>query len=374
MDLDGKKMVLHDQHIALGARVIEFAGFAMPVWYEGQGIIAEHMAVRKGAGIFDLSHMGEIFFRGKTAYDYLQHVLCNDLRKIGNGGCQYTLLPRPEGGVVDDLLIYQINPSSYFAVVNASNIQKDYRWFVEQNEKGGFGVEIENRSDEYALIAVQGPKSEQVLTAAGFSNVHCDFPFTFRRFKFKNVRVILSATGYTGERGFELIVKADSAVWLWQELLEAGRPLDLIPVGLGARDTLRLEAGLCLYGNDLDDTTTVMEANLEWTIGWDKEFLGREALERQKQRGVKRLLFGLTVEGKSGSPRHGARVLTPTGEDAGVVTSGSFSPYLGRNIAFCYLQPELAQEGQKLQVEVRGKLAPAAATRPPFVKHRLYKP
>lgn len=354
--------------------MVEFAGFVMPVWYQNQGIITEHTAARKNAGIFDLSHMGEIFFRGDRAYEFLQYVLCNDLRKIGNGGCQYTLLPRPEGGVVDDLIIYQTNPTSYFAVVNASNIEKDFNWFVEQNEEGGFGVEIRNRSDEYSLIAVQGPRTEEVLTAAGFANVHCDIPFTFRRLKHKNVRVILSVTGYTGERGFELIVKNNSAAWLWDELMTAGRPMGMIPVGLGARDTLRLEAGLCLYGNDLDDTTSVMEANLEWTIGWNKEFLGRELLERQKEQGVERLLFGLTVEKKLGAPRHGARVLNLEGDDVGVVTSGALSPHLGRSIAFCYLRPKLAVEERELQVEIRGKRVPATTAKPPFVKHRLYNP
>jgi len=376
MDPEPKKTPLYNEHIRLSGKMVEFAGYSMPVWYQGkgQGVIEEHLCVRNNVGIFDLSHMGELFFYGSEAYDFLQFVLCNDLRKIGNGGCQYTLLPTEDGGVVDDLIIYQITPESYFAVVNAVNIQKDHDWLTKWKEERGYEVKIDNRSDELSLIAIQGPRSEEVLTEAGFRNVHCYLPFTHGKVKFGGYTLYLSATGYTGERGFELIVDNEHAEELWETLMEVGRKFDLKPVGLGARDSLRLEAGLCLYGHELDLSTSVLEANLAWTVCMNKNFLGKEKLQEQSEKGLKKILFGIKTEREAGIPRQNAKIFDESGMDVGWVTSGGFSPVLNCGIAFCYLKPEFAQEGRKLQVEIRGKKVPALASKPPFVKHRLYKP
>jgi len=367
MNAEPRRTPLYDLHVALGAKMVEFAGYLMPVWYPS-GIVKEHQAVRENVGIFDLTHMGEFFIEGPRAFDFVQHLTCNDVRKIGNGGVQYTLFPTPEGGVVDDLLVYQLNPEHYLMVVNAANIDQDWAWV---NRHNSFGVELTNASYAYSLIAVQGPHCEEVLTRAGFKHVAYDHPFTFRQVKHGGERLFLCVTGYTGERGFEIIVRNEQAPELWEELMAAGRERGLMPVGLGARDTLRLEAGMCLYGHELNETTSVMEANLAWTVGWGKDFIGKEVLVRQQREGTSRLLFGLVVEKRFGSPRPGAVVLEG-GREAGLVTSGSYSPTLDRNIAFCYLLPELCVPGREVTVEVRGKQVPAATVKPPFVKHRLF--
>jgi len=368
MDSTTKRTPLYDTHVKLGAKMVDFAGYMMPVWYPA-GIVKEHLAVRNGVGIFDLTHMGEFFIKGERAFDFVQHVTCNDVRKIGNGGVQYTLFTTPEGGVVDDLLVYQINPEYYMMVVNGSNIDKDWEWVNRHND---VGVELKNSSDGYSLIAVQGPRCEDVLTATGFEDVAYDHPFAFRRVKREGKRVYLCVTGYTGERGFELIIQNAGAQSLWNDLVAAGADLGITPVGLGARDTLRLEAGMCLYGHELDDTTSVIEANLGWTVGWDKDFLGKDVLVRHKANGTDRLLFGLTVEKKFGSPRPGAKIFAE-GTDVGVVTSGSYAPSLENNIAFCYLHPAACEAGRELTVDVRKKQVPATTVKPPFIRHRLFE-
>lgn len=368
MEADIKKTPLYDKHVALGAKMVEFAGYMMPVWYP-TGIVKEHLAVRNSVGIFDLTHMGEFFIKGPRAFEFIQHITCNDVRRIGNGGVQYTLFPTPEGGVVDDLLVYQLNPDSYMMVVNAANIDKDWAWVNKQNN---FGVELTNSSDEYALIAVQGPRTEEVLMRAGFTNVAYDHPFTFRKVKRDGDQLFLCVTGYTGERGFEIIVKNAGAAKLWDDLMEAGKGLDLLPIGLGARDTLRLEAALCLYGHELEKDTSVVEANLNWAIGWTKEFLGKDVLVRHRDEGTKRLLYGIVVDKQFGSPRPGSKVYDRD-KEIGVVTSGAPSPVLDKGIAFCYIRPESCEPGRELAVEIRGKHAPALAVKPPFVKHRLFE-
>jgi aminomethyltransferase len=368
MDETAVKTALYDRHVQLGAKMVEFAGYLMPVWYP-TGIVKEHLAVREGVGVFDLSHMGEFFIKGPRAWEFVQHLCCNDLRKIGNGGVQYTLFATPEGGVVDDLLVYQLNPEHIMMVVNASNIAKDWEWV---NRNNNFGVELTNASDEYSLIAVQGPDTEKVLEAAGYKGVAHEHPFTFRRIKHNGVPLFQCVTGYTGERGFELIAANEHAPALWDELMAAGAPHGLTPIGLGARDTLRLEAGMCLYGHELSDTTSVLEANLEWTVGWNTGFAGEELLGKQKAEGLKRILGGITVEKEHGSPRPHAKIYAD-GSPAGEVTSGAPSPVLDKGIAFCYLRPDLLEEGRQVEVEVRGKRVPATVVRPPFVKHRLFK-
>ncbi len=375
-----RKTPLYEKHLQLNGKIIEFANYLLPVWYQSPdlGSIKEHLAVRNSAGMFDLSHMGEIFISGERAFDFLQYVLCNDLRKIGNGGCQYTLLPTEEGGVVDDLIVYQFNPEHYLLVVNAINIENDFNWLCKWNDEKKYQVSIDNRSYEYGLLAVQGPRSEDVLTEAGFENVHCILPFTFRRVKHKEIEVFLSATGYTGERGFELICKNDYLVPLWEELWQAGEKSNvndqslIKPVGLGARDSLRVEAGYCLYSHELNLETSVLEANLGWTVNFHKEFVGDKFLLEQGKSGVKKLLFGLKVEREYGTPRQGARIFTLELEEIGYVTSGVYSPVLECSIALCFLKQEYAKPKMNVLVEARGKNVPAILTKPPFVKHRLY--
>lgn len=359
-----RRTALYDRHASLGARMGEFAGFDMPLWYEG--IVAEHHAVRTAVGLLDLSHMGEIFIAGPQAFDLVQWLTCNDLRRIGDGQCQYTLFPTPDGGVVDDLIAYQINPESYMLVVNASNVAKDHAWILEHNR---FDCQVVNRSDDYSLVAVSGPKTDALLDAAGFKGISEQKAFTFRNTKIKGNKVIVAGTGYTGERGFELIVENDKAVWLWDLLMEAGQPHGVKPVGLGARDTLRLEMGYSLYGHELSDSISVLEANLEWTVRFGPGFIGKEVLQRQKAEGVKRLVTGIVMEEKGGSPRHGSAVYSTDGNEIGSVTSGSFSPSLQNGIAMALIDSEDAVAGSKVLVELRGKRLAGTVTSVPFYKN-----
>jgi aminomethyltransferase len=358
-----KHTALYDRHLALGARMGEFAGFDMPLWYEG--IVAEHLAVRSGVGLFDLSHMGEVYIEGRQAFDLVQALTCNDVRRIGDGQCQYTLFPTPEGGVVDDLIVYQINPEHYLLVVNASNVDKDFDWIVAHNS---FDCSVTDRSAELSLVAVQGPKTDALLEAAGLKNIAAQRAFTFKQTKLKNNRLTVAGTGYTGERGFELIIENDKAGWLWDTLVEAGQSLGVKPIGLGARDTLRLEMGYSLYGHELSDTISVLEANLEWTLRLGPDFVGKDFLVRQHAAGVKRLVTGVVMDDKGGSPRHSAPVFSPDGSEIGAVTSGSFSPSLSTGIALALLEVEHTQPGTKVMVELRGKRLPATVTPVPFYK------
>lgn len=358
-----KHTALYDKHLALGARLGGFAGFEMPLWYTG--IKNEHLSVRGKVGLFDLSHMGEIFIKGRQAFDLIQYLTCNDLRRIGDGQCQYTLLPTPAGGVVDDLIVYQFNPEDYMLVVNASNIEKDYAWIVEHND---LDCEVHNRSDEFSLIAVQGPRTDDLMRAAGFKNVKSQKLFTFRRTKLDGKRVIVAGTGYTGERGFELIVDNADAGWLWDRLMEAGREFEAQPVGLGARDTLRLEMAYSLYGHELTDEISVLEANLAWTVRFGPDFLGKEVLLKQHDEGVQRTIAGIVLEDKRGAPRHSAPVSSSVGEQIGVVTSGSFSPSLDVGIGLVLIPPEHATVGEQVLVGIRGTSAPATLVELPFYK------
>jgi aminomethyltransferase len=356
-----KHTALYDYHVELGARMGEFAGFEMPLWYSG--IKDEHLAVRNKVGIFDLSHMGEIFISGRQAFDLVQYLTCNDIRRIGDGQCQYTLLPTPEGGVVDDLIAYQLSPEEYMLVVNASNIDKDYAWIEKHNS---FNCEVVNRSDEMSLVAVQGPRTDELLTAFGLKTIKSQKPFTFRRIKLQGNRITVAGTGYTGERGFELIVENKEAPWLWGELLKAGAEFDAQPIGLGARDTLRLEMAYSLYGNELSDSISVLEANLGWTVRFGPDFIGREILLKQHQEGVKRTIAGLVVAANTGAPRHGSTVYAGGELAVGTVTSGSFSPSLERGIGLALIQPEHAEVGGALEVEIRGKRTAAKVVELPF--------
>jgi aminomethyltransferase len=341
----------------------EFAGFEMPMWYGG--IRSEHQSVRSGVGLLDLSHMGEIFIAGPQAYELVQHLTCNDIRRIGDGQCQYTLFPTEQGGVVDDLIAYQISPESYMLVVNASNVAKDHEWIVDNNR---FDCTIDNRSDEMSLVAVAGPKTDELLSRAGFRNIEKQAAFTFRNLKLDGKKIICAGTGYTGERGFELIVENADALWLWDRLMDAGELSGAVPVGLGARDTLRLEMAYSLYGHELSDEISVLEANLAWTVRLGKDFIGKAHLQKQASEGVSRIIAGIVVDENVGAPRHGAPVFSHSGPQIGYVTSGSFSPSLEKGIALCLIETAHAATESTLQVEIRGKRADARVVETPFYK------
>ena len=365
MEQQTKRTALYDKHTSLGARMGAFAGFEMPLWYEG--IKAEHLAVRSKAGIFDLSHMGEFFIEGREAFDLVQHLTCNDIRRIGDGQCQYTLLPTPEGGVVDDLIAYQFNPEKYMLVVNASNIDKDFDWVTKHNK---FDCMATDRSDDYSLVAVQGPLTNDILTDFGIKGIKGQKLFTFRQLKVDGHRVIVAGTGYTGERGFELIVKNEDAAWLWDRLMGLQEKYGLAPVGLGARDTLRLEMAYSLYGHELSDSISVLEANLGWTVRFGPDFIGKEYLQKQQEEGVKRIIAGLVTEGAKDVPRQEAAVLDASGNQIGEITSGSFSPSLERGIGLALVDPAVGNPGTELQVMVRNKPAKATVVELPFYNPR----
>lgn len=359
-----KRTALYDRHVALGARMGEFAGYEMPLWYTG--IVSEHLAVRSKVGLFDLSHMGEIFISGREAFDLIQRLTCNDLRRIGDGQCQYTLFPTPEGGTIDDLIVYQFSPEDYMLVVNASNCDKDYAWIVEHNT---FDCTVNNRSDELSLVAVQGPDTDKLLKAFGLKSIDRQQAFTFKQTKVQGNKLIVAGTGYTGERGFEIIVENDLACWLWDRLMELGVEFGAAPIGLGARDTLRLEMAYSLWGHELSDTISILEANLSWAMRLGPEFIGKEFLVRQKAEGIRRVITGLIVEGgNQGAPRHAAPVYSATGKEIGYITSGSFSPSLQKGIALALLPAESSELGTPLLVDIRGKRVAAKVCETPFYK------
>ena len=358
MDEKLKCTPLHDEHVRLGAKIIPFAGFEMPVHYV-DGIVAEHGAVRGYAGLFDVSHMGELIVRGDDPVGFLQHVATNDVSKLEVGQAQYTVLCQEDGGALDDCLVYRF-PDHYMVVVNASNRDQDRDWI--RGFAGNYGVDVQDRSDEIALLALQGPQAQAVLAR------HTDLPlddieyYHFREGDVAGARAIVSRTGYTGEDGFELYVAGEDAAALWRTLLDADAQLK--PAGLGARDALRLEVGYILYGNDLDVNHTPLEAGLGWVVKFDKEFVGREALARQKKEGVREKLVGLQLE-ERGFPRHGY-VVRQDGEPVGEVTSGLLSPTLDRGIALAYVAAEAAGKGTRLEVMIRDRAVPATVVRPPF--------
>lgn len=360
---DVKLTALHQRHIDLGARMGEFAGFMMPLWYSS--IKEEHDSVRNGVGICDLSHMGEFFISGRQAFDLCQYLTCNDLRRIGDWQCQYTLFPTQEGGVVDDLIVYQQNPENYMMVVNASNVDKDFAWVTKHNN---FDCTVENASEQYSLVAIQGPRTDELLQAFGIRNIASQAQFTWKRMKVQDRSIILAGTGYTGERGFELIVANEDATWLWDQLMRVGQQFGVKPIGLGARDTLRLEMAYSLYGHELDDTTSPLEAGLPFYVRTNVDFLGAEVLRAQEANGVSRKVCGLMVteEKRAAAPRHGAPVYSETGDDIGIVTSGSFSPSLDKGIALASLTKGYWAPGTTVQIEIRGRRMSAEVVNLPF--------
>src|SRR4051812_45897611 len=357
-----KQTPLYGRHKALGARVIDFGGWAMPVQYSG--ILDEHKAVREAAGIFDVSHMGEVWFRGPRAAEAVQRLVTNDVGKLADGGAMYSCACRPTGGIVDDLIIYRVKADEFLIVVNASNVDKDFGWFVEQ---AGSICEIVNRSDETGLLAVQGPKAVALVESIADRTLADLKSFTFRDAVIGGVAAQAARTGYTGEDGFELFAPAGDVGKLWDALLDAGQSVGLKPIGLGARDTLRLEAKLSLYGNDIDEEHTPHEAGLTWVVK-GKGFIGEEALARQKAEGVQRKLVGFVMK-ERGTARHGYQIVDG-GAPVGVVTSGSLGPTVGVNIGLGYVPTALAQAGTRLQIDCRGKSAAAEVVNGAFYKRR----
>jgi aminomethyltransferase len=358
-----KTVALHATHQELGAKIVPFAGYAMPVRYSSD--LEEHHAVRRGVGIFDVSHMGEFRLRGPQALDLIQRTTSNDASKLQPGKAQYSCLPNTEGGIVDDLLVYMLGENDYFLVVNASNIDKDWEWLHKHNTEG---VEMENVSDRLSLFAVQGPKAAealQVLTDVDLKNLPY---YSFVQGTFAGAPgVLISATGYTGAGGFELYIPNEHAPQVWQRIMDAGQPFGLKPIGLGARDTLRLEMGFCLYGNDIDDTTSPLEAGLGWITKFTKDFTNSDALKAQKAAGVQRKLVGFVMDGPGGLPRSHYPLVDTQGERIGEVTSGGQSPTLSRGIGLGYVKTELAAPGTQIFVQVRGKNLPATVSKLPLV-------
>ena len=341
-----------EKHIALGAKMHEFAGYNMPIEYSG--IIDEHLTVCNGVGVFDVSHMGEFWVKGPHALDFLQKVTSNNVAALVPGKIQYTCFPNEDGGIVDDLLVYQYEPEKYLLVVNASNIEKDWNWCISHNTEG---AELENSSDNMAQLAVQGPKAIQALQKLTDINL-ADIPYyTFKVGEFAGEKnVIISNTGYTGAGGFELYFYPDAAMKVWDAVFEAGAEFGIKPIGLGARDTLRLEMGFCLYGNDLDDTTSPIEAGLGWITKFvdGKNFTNRSMLEKQKAEGTVRKLVGFEMIDR-GIPRHGYELTTAEGDKIGVVTSGTMSPIRKIGIGMGYVKPEYSKVGTEICIDMRGR-------------------
>jgi aminomethyltransferase len=356
-----KRTPLHEIHVALGGKIVPFAGYEMPVQYAG-GITAEHRAVRESCGIFDVSHMGEFWITGDRAVDFVNHVTTNDVAALAVGQVQYSTILNDRGTIEDDCLVYRF-ADRIMMVVNASNAAKDFAQIEPHASR--FGVTLTDASDETALLAVQGPDAAAVLQPLTRTDLGAIRYYHLAEGVVAGHQAIVSRTGYTGEDGFELYFPNGSAVPLWNAIVNTGR---VTPCGLGARDTLRLEMGMALYGNDIDDTTTPLEAGLAWLVKLGKgEFVGRDALVAQKERGLTRRLVGFTMAERN-FPRHGYPVFHDR-QPSGVVCSGTMSPTLGIPIGTCYLPLAATKEGTTFEIEIRGKRVPAAVTKPPFYKH-----
>lgn len=355
-----KRTPLHSVHVELGANLIDFGGWHLPVRYVGD--LKEHHAVRQKVGLFDVSHMGQIWVRGPGALELLQHTTCNDVLLLKDFQIQYSAITTPTGCFIDDILIYRQASDSYFVVVNASNQEKDFKWFQENNT---FGAELVFASDDYAQLALQGPLSIDVLKSLTDVPVETIPYYHFVNTHLNQIPVLLSRTGYTASDGYELYVDSKHAIPLWNMLMEAGAHHQIMPCGLGARDSLRIEGKMALYGNDIDETTSVLEANLGWIIKWNKgSFIGKEALLQQKEQGLTRKLIGFEMLEK-GIARHGYPVYQGS-NPIGVVTSGVLSPTLGKPIGLAYLQLKESSIGNEFQVEIRGKRFRASVVKTPF--------
>lgn len=358
-----KHIPLRHIHEALGAKMVDFAGFYMPVQYEG--VTIEHETVRNGIGVFDVSHMGEFLLSGENALNLIQKVCSNDASTIEIGKAQYSCLPNENGGIIDDLIIYRMKEDQYLLVVNASNIDKDWNWISKHND---LGVEMRNLSEDYALLAIQGPKSieaMQSLTSVNLSEIPY---YSFVVGDFAGIQnVIISATGYTGSGGFEIYCKNDEVEQIWNKVFEAGASFEIKPIGLAARDTLRLEMGFCLYGNDIDDTTSPLEAGLGWITKFTKDFINSENLKKQKEEGVKRKLVGFELL-ERGIPRHDYEIADATGNIIGKVTSGTMAPSVGKGIGLGYVTTENSKPETEIFIKIRNNNVRAKVVKTPFYK------
>ncbi len=359
-----KSTALTNKHISLGAKMVPFAGYNMPVSYSG--LNDEHLTVRNGVGVFDVSHMGEFRLKGEKALDLIQQVTSNDASKLSDGKIQYTCLPNKDGGIVDDLLVYRYKANEYYLIVNASNIEKDWNWIKQFNT---YGVEMLDMSDNTSLLAVQGPKAIlalQKLTTVDLSKMEY---YTFCIDKMAGIdNVIISNTGYTGAGGFEIYVDNANTEKMWDAIFEAGKEFDIKPIGLGARDTLRLEMGFCLYGNDIDDTTSPIEAGLGWITKFTKDFTNRTAIEAQKISGVTKKLVGFEMIDR-GIPRHDYQIADSSGTIIGKVTSGTQSPSLNKAIGMGYVKTEFATVDKDIFIMIRDKAVKAKVIKLPFLKN-----
>ena len=358
-----KNTALTHIHEALGAKMVPFTGYNMPVQYEG--VNSEHLAVRKSVGVFDVSHMGEFHLKGKNALALIQKITSNDASKLHDGKVQYSCLPNNDGGIVDDLLVYRIAEDEYMLVVNASNMQKDWDWISGHND---LGVEMVNSSDSMSLLAIQGPnaaKAMQSLTEVDLENMKY---YTFKIGKFAGLDdIIISATGYTGSGGFEIYMPNQHAEKIWEAVFKVGEAYNIKPCGLASRDTLRLEMGFCLYGNDINDTTSPIEAGLGWITKFSKDFVNSEALKAQKENGITRKLVGFEMLERA-IPRHDYPIVDSEGNTIGVVTSGTMSPSLGKGIGMGYVSKEFSKSDTEIFIQIRKKVVPAKVVKFPFYK------
>ena len=358
-----KNTALSHIHESLGAKMVPFAGYNMPVQYEG--VNAEHETVRTSVGVFDVSHMGEFFLKGENALALIQKVTSNDASKLVDGKAQYSCLPNNDGGIVDDLIVYKIADNDYMLVVNASNIDKDWNWISAHND---LGVNMTNASDDYSLLAIQGPKAAaamQSLTNIDLANMAY---YSFQIGEFAGIQnVIVSATGYTGSGGFEIYFKNEDAETIWNKVFEAGAAFGIKPIGLAARDTLRLEMGFCLYGNDINDTTSPIEAGLGWITKFDKEFTNSANLKAQKETGVSKKLVGFELI-ERGIPRHDYEIVDAEGNNIGIVTSGTMAPSLGKGIGMGYVKSEFAGLDSEIFIQIRNNKVAAKVVKMPFYK------
>lgn len=357
-----KTTALTQKHIDLGARMVPFAGYNMPLQYTG--LTEEHLAVRNSVGVFDVSHMGEFIVRGSGALDLIQKVTTNDVAKLVPGKVQYSCMPNGKGGIVDDLLVYMLGDDSYLLVVNASNIEKDWQWISSHNS---FGAEMLDISDKTTLLAVQGPKAAAALQSLTDINLSEMVYYTFERGTFAGCdNVIVSATGYTGSGGFELYFDNEDADKVWDAIFKAGAGERIMPAGLGCRDTLRLEKGFCLYGNDIDDTTSPIEAGLGWVTKFTKDFIDSDLYKKQKEEGVTKKLVGFKMEDR-GIPRQHYKVMDADGNEIGEVTSGTSSPSLKVGLGLAYVKTEFAKADTEIFIDIRNKAAKAVVSKTPFL-------
>jgi len=359
-----KSTALSETHISLGAKMVPFAGYNMPVSYEGINI--EHETVRKAVGVFDVSHMGEFLVEGPKALELIQKVTSNDASKLVIGKAQYSCFPNETGGIVDDLIVYKIKEETYLLVVNASNIEKDWNHISKYNEV--IGATLRDLSDEYSLLAIQGPKAVDAMQSLSSIDLSEIKFYNFVVGDFAGIEhVIISATGYTGSGGFEIYCKNAEVKQVWDKVLEAGASFGIKPIGLAARDTLRLEMGYCLYGNDIDDTTSPLEAGLGWVTKFTKDFVNSEALAKEKEEGPKRKLIAFQIEEK-GIPRSGYVILNEEGDEIGKVTSGTMSPSLSKGIGLGYVTTENSKVDSKIHIQIRKNQVPATIVKLPFYK------